>query len=456
MITLTRSNSYFFINSDITLELRDSLDEVLSYYKEGYEKTDAFQSGRWDGKDHLLRRASNGSYYFPFGLLDKVCQVFRIWGLKYEIVDDVCPIKPIPDGYGDDESIRLRPYQRDALNKLILNCYNSSGIIALPTAAGKTILSLFYARYIGLPFMVLVHRVELLRQWRDEIKDKLGIDATLIGAGEDRAGDGRATIAMVQTLAKRDVGYKTGLLICDELHILSAATFYPVAMKINAKYRLGLSATPTRADGAELKIFACCGCIASVVSVEDLVKDGYLAVPEFHMVQLPTCRVPYSSTWQTVYKQGIVLNMDRNEKIADIARGYLKEGRQVYVHVNRVDHGKILEGMIEGAVFVHGATKKDEREEIIARFKSGEIRCLISTLLKEGVSIDGISCLILASAGRSFTAVIQVIGRALRVDPEFGSAVIVDFIDRGHRMLENHVQERIMAYRKTYGSLYTY
>lgn len=793
MITLSRSNSYFFINSDIPIELRDSLDEVLSYYKEGYEKTDAFQSGRWDGREHLLRRASNGSYYFPFGLLDKVCQVFRIWGLKYEIIDNVCPIAPIPDNYGDDESIRLRPYQRDALNKLIVNCYNSSGIIALPTAAGKchgkgtkilmhdgsiknvedvkvgdqlmgpdskprnvlslargvdemflispikgdswtcnkshvlslkatqesrgvnrgiinipldeyfnqsktfkhvmkqwrtgiefeeketytdpyiiglwlgdgskhdpcitnsdveiidamykfasdndliiredpgnnttmhhfsspirglpgkntfrnaikecfingekripreylincrsvrlkllaglldtdgyynhcgyeiitkydglkddilflarslglaayssvkigrikstgfegkyhrvtingitdiipcrvgrkkalkrkmkkdvlktgfkvipqgigeyygfqldgdslyllgdftvthnTSCALFYARYIGLPFMVLVHRVELLRQWRDEIKEKLGIDATLIGAGEDRAGDGRATIAMVQTLAKRDEKYDTGLLIADELHVMAAKTFYPVAMKINAKYRLGLSATPTRADGAELKIFACCGCIASVVSVEDLVKDGYLAVPEFYMVNLPTCRVPYSSTWQTVYKQGIVLNMDRNERISEIARGYLKDGRCVYIHVNRVDHGKILEGMIDESVFVHGATKKDEREQIISDFKDGKIRCLISTLLKEGVSIDGISCLIYASGGKSEVALIQTIGRSLRVDPVFGDAIVVDFRDAGHRMLENHVQERIMAYRKTYGELYPY
>jgi len=456
MIILTRSNSYFFINSQISQELHDSLDEVLSYYKENYEKTDAFQSGKWDGRDHLLNRAKNGSYYFPFGLLDKVCQVFRIWGLKYEVVDAVCPINPIPDDYDDAESIKLRPYQRDALNQLITKCYNSSGVIALPTAAGKTMIALFYAQYLGLPFMVLVHRVELLRQWRDEIKDKLGIDAALIGAGEDRAGDERATIAMVQTLAKRDDKYETGLLIADELHVMAAKTFYPVAMKINAKYRLGLSATPTRADGAELKIFACCGCIASVVSVEDLVNDGYLAVPEFHMINLPSCRVPYSSTWQNVYKQGIVLNVERNEKIAEIARGYLNEGRQVYIHVNRVDHGKILEGMIDDSVFVHGATKKDERERIIKDYKDGKIRCLISTLLKEGVSIDGISCLVYASGGKSEVSVIQTIGRALRVDPEFGNAIIVDFIDRGHRMLENHVQERVAAYRKTYGSLFQY
>jgi len=456
MITITRSNSYFFINSPISQELHDSLDEVLSYYKEGYEKTDAFQSGKWNGKEQLLRRAKNGSFYFPFGLLDKVCQVLRIWGLEYEIVDDVCPIAPIPDNYGDDESISLRPYQRDALNQLATRCFNSSGILALPTAAGKTSCALFYAKYLNLPFIVLVHRVELLRQWRDEIKEKLGIDATLIGAGEDRTGDGRATVAMVQTLANRDERYDTGLLIADELHTIAAKTFYPVAMKINAKYRLGLSATPTRSDGAELKIFACCGCIASVISVEDLVKDGYLAVPEFHMVNLPSCRVPYSSTWQTVYKQGIVLNMERNEKIAEIAKAYLNEGRQVYIHVNQVSHGHILEGMIEESVFVHGATKKGERDDIIKRFKNGDIRCLISTLLREGVSIDGISCLILASAGKSPIALIQTVGRALRVDPEFKNAIIIDFIDRGHRMLENHTQERILTFRSVYGDLFNY
>ncbi|MDD2280264.1 MAG: DEAD/DEAH box helicase [Bacteroidales bacterium] len=416
-----------------------------------------FQRGEWDGKQRLLRRSKNGSYYFPFGLIDNVRDALSIWGIIYQVKD--ANGQTTVDEIGDTDE--LRPYQVKALNQLIGNCYNSSGVLALPTGAGKSICAMYWAKLLNKPFIVLVHRVELLRQWRDEIERYFGVSPSLIGAGEDKEGDSRATIAMIQTLSARikkdkDWNMETGMLIVDECHTCPAKTFYEVSMRIDAQYRLGLSATPTRTDGAELKIFAACGKVAAVVSVEDLVSDGYLAAPVFRMEQLPPVKVPYSASWATVYKSGIVLNMDRNIKIAEIAEGYLSKGRQVYVHVNQIDHGKCLTGMINGAVFVSGSSKKDEREEIINRFKTGEIRCLVSTLLREGVSIDGISCLIYASGGKSEVALIQTIGRALRVDPVFGDAIVIDFLDRGHRTLENHVQDRISAYRENYGSLFQY
>jgi superfamily II DNA or RNA helicase len=262
---------------------------------------------------------------------------------------------------------------------------------------------------------------------------------------------------MVQTLNNMDLkGVETGLLVMDEVHTIPSKTAYSVCMKIKADYRLGLSATPTRSDGAEMKIFACCGTIAASISVEQLVEGGYLAAPVFRMENLSPVRLKYNESWHNVYKQGIVLNFERNERISQIAEEYLLKGRQVYIHVNQIDHGKCLTGMIEGAVFVCGSTKKSERADIIDRFKSGDIRCLVSTLLKEGVSIDGITCLIFACGGKSEVNLIQVVGRSLRVDPVFGDAIIVDFIERGHRILENHVQERINAYRETYGILFQY
>jgi superfamily II DNA or RNA helicase len=466
MISLNRSGSYFFINGEISPELVESIDSVTSYYVQNYEKTEKFQKGLWDGKERLLRRAKNGSYYFPFGLIDSVKSALSIWGVGYQVRDENTDqrVEEIP---GEDTG--LRPYQVKALNQLRVNCYNSSGVLALPTGAGKTRVSLVWAEHLLhshliKSVLVLVHRVELMRQWRTEIAQQTGRfehDIGMMGAGEDNTARSPYTVTMIQTMSSllkqhAPQSWDTGLLIVDECHTISAKTFYDVSMHVNAKYRLGLSATPTRSDGAELKIFAACGTIAAVVSVEDLVRDGYLAAPVFRLEQLPPVKIPYSASWATVYKSGIVLNMDRNVKIAEIAEEYLSKGRQCYVHVNQIDHGKCLTGMINGAVFVCGSTKSKDREDIIERFKSGEIRCLVSTLLREGVSIDGISCLIYASSGKSEVSLIQTIGRALRVDPEFGDAVIVDFLDRGHRILENHVQDRISAYRENYGNLFQY
>ena len=461
MLTLSRSRQYFFLNGEIPKHVKESIDNVTSFYVKGYEKTDKFLSGAWDGKQHLLRQSKNGSNYFPFGLMSIVEEVLKLWNIPYKVRDETTedtlkmePIKP-------EEAPDLRDYQVEALNKLITNCYNSSGVISLPTGAGKTRCALFWAKRLNLPFYVLVHRVELLRQWRDEIEAYFGYSPSLIGAGDDVEGDRRATVAMVQTLnakvkKNKEWCMSVGLLIIDECHTVPAITAYDVCMRIDAKYRLGLSATPTRSDGAELKIFAACGSVASSVTVESLVSDSFLAKPVFRMEKIPVVKVGYDQDWNEIYKQGIVLNFDRNQRIADISEEYLSKSRQVYIHVSRIDHGKILEGMIEGAVFVSGSTKKEERKGTITDFKSGRIRCLISTLLKEGVSIDGISCLVYGAGGKSEVSVIQTIGRALRVDPVFSDAIIIDFFDRGNRILENHTQDRVLTYRRTYGELYQF
>jgi superfamily II DNA or RNA helicase len=465
LISIQRSGNNYFLNGLTDVDIIDSIDNVTSYYVQGYERSDKFQAGTWDGKEHLMRRSKNGSYYVPFGLIDEVKSILNIWGVNFELKTENYfegHIHAIESGVLD--GIELRPYQVEALKKLVLTCNNASGVIALPTGSGKTILSLYWAKVLNIPFMVLVHRVELLRQWGEEIEKHFGYKPTLIGNGGRIEGDPRATVAMVQTLSAkmksetpdRREKIETGLLIADELHIIAAKTFYSVAMSIDAKYRLGLSATPTRSDGAELKIFACCGMIASSIKVEDLVESGSLAKPLFRLEKLPSCKMKWSSSFTEVYKQGIVNNFERNERIMQIADEYLSKGRQVYIHVNYIQHGLILQGMIKDAIFVHGSTKKDERKQTIQDYKDGKIRCLISTLLKEGVSIDGITCLVYAAGGKSEVSLIQTIGRALRIDVVFGDAIIIDFIDSGHRFIENHVQSRISAYRETYGDLFQY
>lgn len=330
------------------------------------------------------------------------------------------------------------------------------------TATHNTVIALFWARMVKGPFWVLVHRKELLDQWHDEIKRLYpGIEVARIGAGYDEK-PAFATVAMVQTLANvvKDgkQKFETDLLIMDECHVIPAKNAYSVGMAFQAKYRLGLSATPYRTDGEDLKIFACCGEKASVVTVEDLVSGGHITRPTFIMAKIPAADLPHYSSWSNVVRHGITANASRNQAIEDMARKYLKEGRQVYIHVNQIMHGQGLKRRLEdvGAEWVCGSTPKKERTRIIEDYKAGKIPCLVSTLLKEGVSIDGISCLIYAAGGKSEVATIQTIGRALRKDPKFDDAIIIDFMDKGHKYLEEHREQRIATYRTVYGLLFEY
>ena len=133
--------------------------------------------------------------------------------------------------------------------------------------------------------------------------------------------------------------------------------------------------------------------------------------------------------------------------ICERARQLADEGRRIYIHTERVVHGKILSSMLK-APFVY--SKSRDRDETIDSFKKGYTNVLISTLLSEGIDIPEISAIILASGGKSEVAVIQRIGRALRPDPKFNNAIVVDIADKG-RYLGEHALIRYSLYVQTYG-----
>lgn len=471
MILLSRSGAYYFINSpsrEIPREVLDSLEDATSDYIQNFERTDKYIRGEWDGKFHLLKTARNGSLYFPCGLLGTVIEILRTYDVEFVVRD-----APIPENEGSvrytwNKDYLMRDYQIDILKALIAD--GGSGVVSLPTGAGKTVIALRYAYSRGLPFMVVVHRAELLRQWEAEIrKILLNCDAwqnkhviQTIGDGSTVLPSGSVVcIAMVQSLYSqvkrgllREIKYP--LVIFDECHTIAADTMYSVSMRCSARYRLGLSATPSRTDNQDKKIFGACGSLVSDIRVEDLVKRGFLAKPVFKLVK--NVGISAYGQWSDVYRMGIVQNPVRNAAIIEEATRMLFEGRQVYIHVNQINHGKRIAAGIRGAEFVSAESK--DREELISKFASGEIKCLVSTLLKEGVSIDGISGLIYASGGKSEVSCIQTIGRSLRPKRmENGSpvdALIVDFVDSGHKHLVEHSKQRIETYRKVYGKLFPY
>ena len=431
----------------------NKLDDLCSGYVENYERTEKYQTGEWDGKFHLFVRTSTGSYRFPVGLMPTVMTALRAYEAGFEIHE---PDVTYPtEGFKWVSDISLRKYQLDALMRLIRS-HNGSGVISLPTGAGKTVIALQYAVARDLRFLVVVHRKELLYQWQEEIRAMLGIEATLVGDGNVDF-SGRAVVAMVQTLYsllrnKQLNSIDFPLVFFDECHTLPAHTAYQVALKCSAKYRVGLSATPTREDKQELKIFASVGELTSSVSVSDLVDAGYLAKPRFQFLKPAPVSIKKNAPWARVYKEGIVANPYRNAAIVEKAFELLNDGRQVYIHVIQIAHGKYLANQIPGSVFVSGSSK--DRREQIARFKNGELRCMISTLLKEGVNIPGIDALIYAAGYKSGVMTIQTIGRCLRVAPGKEDAIIVDFIDGGHRHLSDHTTERKRTYAHVFGKYF--
>ena len=225
------------------------------------------------------------------------------------------------------------------------------------------------------------------------------------------------------------------------------------------------SATPYRTDNEELKMYGAIGDIIEPVTTKWLIDNEFIAVPKFYFVNLSswkhkaqtkedkekvTPKNKRSMEWRRAYRSGIADNDERNNKIVEWSTELTMRGYQVYIHVTMISHGKKLESMIPGSVFLHGTDGKKTREWVLAQFKEGKIRILISTLLGEATDLPKLDAIVMAAGGASKIQAIQRAGRALRLSPGKKQGMIIDFKDTGWP-LRNHYLERLSAYIAEYG-----
>ena len=448
-IVLNRSGNlpFYFIRGYLKPVVVRALERQLSFVVQGYEYNERYQTGEWNGKECLLYTAmKSGMRYFPVGLLDQARGILDDFGIDYSV--EFPPKKePVHINVKWQSKKVLYPDQKDALE---IALSEGSGTICMPTGTGKTLVALALIDALKVRTLIVVHRRELIKQWVKEIKDVLGYDVGVVGSGRCKWKD--ITVAMVQSLYKKKEPLpQFDVLFFDESHHLPSRSAYKLAMKSNAQFRYGLSATPKRADGAELKMFAAVGEIIYESRPEGAIKKGRIVRPEFRFVETSHPRfIHRGMPWHEVYTLGITANEDRNLRIVAQANKLLREGHTVYVHVEEIAHGKWITGHIKGSAFVCGTDNKTDRDKAIKDFSTGKLKLLCSTLLGEGVNIPGITAIIMAGGRKSESGCIQKIGRALRTLPGKDKAVVVDFKDRGV-FLGEHWQERYATYKKFYG-----
>jgi superfamily II DNA or RNA helicase len=438
---------FFFISGYLKPSVIKALETDLSYEVQGHEYADTYKTGEWDGKELLLYATKRtGQRYFPSGLLDVVKEELEDFGVEYTVdypeVEDLFHIK-----LNWKSDIELYPDQQEAVDAA-LNA--GVGTICMPTGTGKTVVAMAIMNELKVKTIIVVHRKELVKQWVDALWETFGYEAGVVGSGKEKWKD--ITVVMVQSMLRKKVMPRPfDLIIMDENHHTPAKSAYRLAMKCNATYRFGLSATPNRADGADLKMFAATGKIIYKSRPESAILKRRIVRPEFRFVETTHPRSIYQGMpFHEAYTLGITANEDRNYKIVAQAKELLKEGHKVYIHVEEVAHGQWLAGHIEEAEFVCGEDKKAVRDKIIRDFSRGKIKILVSTLLGEGVNIPSITAIIMAGGKKSESGCIQKIGRALRALPGKNKAIVVDFRDKGAYLFD-HWQKRYEAYKKFYG-----
>lgn len=439
-----------------------ALEQEMSYYVKNFERTDKYKRGEWDGREVLMGKSRTGSLYFPIGLLNIAVRVLKSHGIDVKI-ENLPPKTHNREFFEWKSEKKLYKYQEDAVLSFmeVDNPFACGGVICLPTGSGKTLILCEIIRRFARRTLVIVHTKELLHQWDSVIREVFGIEPAIIGDGSDDDFE-VITIATMQTLnglikkGKRDLSYfKT--LIVDEAHRAPAETIYSIALRCNADVRCGATATPRREDNADLKMYASLGPLVVNITPTELINKGYIAKPTFMFLRSPFNPIR-GRDWHDVRAIGIVANGARNEMIVEEIKKLVAGGHKIYVSVDTLDHGDILEEMVgkEGIKvrWINGSHKSNYRSEVIREFKSGEVDVIISTLLKEGVDIPEITAYVNAGGGKSEISNIQRVGRALRQSKDgTKNAVIVDFVDGGHKFLSEHWDSRWRIYREFYGEL---
>lgn len=376
-------------------------------------------------------------WQIPAGLLPRVLAVMDGAGFPYVLVHDAAKVTPANI---TPKLFPLRPYQVNAVIALTKGL-RMGGILQAATGAGKTAMAAKLIQICKTQTLFCVHTKDLMKQAQDAFRQFLGIEVGQIGAGKDRILP--VTVATIQTLAKgrHDDYLKTvQLAMFDECHHVAAHTVYNVRMRLaNAPIVVGLSASPWRDDGHDMRIEAACGPVKYAITASDLIDQGFLVPPEIvvYRRELPKALKDRSggvAAFAKLYRDVIVTDPDRNRFVAALAQEQLDKGRRVLVLVKQIEHGMLLTSLIPGSVFVDGTnTSSSARSEVFDAFRSGDLSCLIGTsLCDEGVDIPAADALILAGAGASSTRALQRIGRVLRAAPGKSSAFVADIVDDHH------------------------
>ena len=341
---------------------------------------------------------------------------------------------------------------------------HDTGVLAATTAFGKTVVGARMIAARGVNTLILVHRRQLVDQWRERLRTFLSVedgDIGTIGGGKRRP-TGRIDIALIQSLVRNgqvsDVVADYGHLIVDECHHLSAVSFELVARRSKARYVLGLSATVARKDGHHPIIFMQCGPVRYRVDAKSQAATRAFT----HKVRLRETgfRPPPSLETQgpmhmTALYAALAGDEKRNDLIFDDVLHSLEARRRPVILTERRDHLEHLRGRFEkftrNLVVLYGGMSAAERraaEEGLKRPDTEE-RLVLATgrYLGEGFDDASLDTLFLTMPISWRGTLAQYVGRLHREHHAKREVIVYDYVDSGVAMLARMALKRQTGYR---------
>jgi superfamily II DNA or RNA helicase len=381
----------------------------------------------------------------------------RVWSLQCSEVRAVSEIK-------------LRPYQEEALKSWLKT---KRGVVVMPTGAGKTHVAIAAIAELREPALVVVPTVELVEQWREKLwqffPGRVGV-----WYGEEKRESCITVITYDSAYAAIEaLGNRYKLLIFDEVHHLPSPSYRQIAELSPAPHRLGLTATPERADGLHVDLDWLVGPVVYRISASDI-RGVWIADYDIEVI-----KVSLKEDEKRLYKelenkylsylrkkglkfrspsdfQKLIHLSGRDREAREALEAWHRMRQLLFETEAKVDAvGEILARHRGSKILIfteytslaravseryliplvtHDISPQ-EREQVMAMFRRGELKAVVTgRVLDEGVDVPDVDVVVILGGTSSTRQFIQRMGRALRLKPH--KAKIYEVITASTREVE--------------------
>ncbi|MGA3290373.1 MAG: DEAD/DEAH box helicase family protein [Candidatus Bathyarchaeia archaeon] len=409
--------------------------------------------GKWDPR--------NGCYRLKASHYKDALEYFKESRIHYE--DDAPNLPPLEQV---KSNVELRTYQNNALDNW--QRAGNRGVLVLPTAAGKTFIALKAIDLLKTQTMIIVPTLDLIDQWRKRVRECLGIEAGVVGGGEN--------IIRMITVATYDSAYSQAaqlgnrfmFLVFDEVHHLASPGYMQIGEMYIAPYRMGLTATYERSDQRHALLPLIVGDPVYSIDIEELtgkhlspytyekvsveltpeeqqtyeaemsVFKNYLqqrhiflkSAADFQKFIMTTGRDPRAREALLARNRALRVAVNSEAKLNQLAQrleAYRDEKILIFTLYNDLVYTISRRFLIPAVTY---QTPREERREILANFGNGKYKVIVtSQVLDEGMDVPDASVGLILGGTGSTREYVQRLGRLLR-KKEGKTAKLVEIISK--------------------------
>lgn len=451
---------------------QNQLKRIAAFKNPQYYRNQAMRMPIWNTPRVICCAEYPGEYLaLPRGCADDVMDWMQENHIDAQIINEYCKGRSIDVSFKGT----LREEQKAAFDAL--SSYDT-GILSATTAFGKTVIGAALIAEKKVNTLILVHRSQLMEQWKERLEQFLIVNETLpippkrrgrqkkrkiiglYGASRDTR-SGIIDIAMLQSTGDADdikpwlQDY--GMIIVDECHHVPAVSFEQVLKKVSAKHIYGLTATPKRQDGHHPILHMYLGGIRYCVDAKQQAKKrpfAHVMIPRFtgtHFTLNDNSKTPAIGQYYDQMMQDDL----RNHLIIEDVLSCIRDGRNCLLLSERTRHVQILADLLAAHgmpvhILLGGQTNARMKSQLTALRSSPSdiplVICATGRFIGEGFDDSRLDTLFLTMPISWQGTLAQYVGRLHRLHEGKREVRVYDYIDNHATMLAKMYHKRLKGY----------